>query len=131
MTDKTRLTSLSPRFGDRNRRGRLSGRRGLRPGEVLLEIRGVAAYSSEMLAFIDRLFANPNFRDPDLTHEAIRDGHLEFALSTIYIPEAGAPADAEDPASEQEDSRAEDEETDGATEASPEEEPSGEEGRSS
>lgn len=103
MTAESRVTSLSPRFGDRE--GKTASRRGagLGPGEVLLEIRGAAANGVEVLALLDRLFRHPNFRSPDLSQEAVRDTYLEYALTVIYLPHAEpAQEDEEAPVEAQE-----------------------------
>jgi Tfp pilus assembly protein PilN len=94
MPDGVRLTSLAPTFlegegGDK--RGRAKAFEG---GDVRLEIRGVAKGDADLLKFIDRLFAHPLFRSPNLGSQRTLDsGEEEFALAVDYHPaEEGAPA---------------------------------------
>lgn len=81
-----RLSSLAPKFGSsRSRRGR---GRGARPSEeVLLEIRGEAKSSDVLLEFVDRLFAHPAFKRPDLQREQARpeENVIEFSIATSYL----------------------------------------------
>lgn len=82
-----RLTSLTPRFGSERRRATSHRQANLDSNEVLLDIRGSAKSSEDLFSFIDRLFASPGFRDPDLSSEALQaEGELQFSLGVIYRP---------------------------------------------
>ena len=86
-----RLASLSPKFGEGDRRER-RGRRGanLQFGEVLLEIRGEAKTSEALLEFVDRLFAHDAFKNADLRQEQYQEGtgRIFFSVSTMYLADA-------------------------------------------
>lgn len=91
-----RLSSLTPKFGDRLAR---SGSN-LESDEVQLEIGGEAKSSEALLEFLDRLFAHVAFDDPDLHQEHIRadEGVIDFSVSTRYSANAVTSAAAPDSA---------------------------------
>ena len=77
------VASLDPNFASRRRsRSELD----LAPGEVLLEIDGLARDTLRLLRLVDRFFEHPEFRSPDLKREAQRDGLIDFTLTVIYKP---------------------------------------------
>jgi hypothetical protein len=56
--------------------------------EVELQIRGEAEDDEAMLEFVDRLFAHPAFRAPDLAGESRSPtGEVSFELSVVYRPD--------------------------------------------
>lgn len=97
---QVQIVSLDPKFE--------SGRRSqrdidLEPGEVLLEIDGLARDDDRLLRFIDRFFEHPEFRSPDLQREARREELIDFTLSVIYRSapvDAAAQAEEDEPAAD-------------------------------
>ena len=95
----TRLRSLAPQRGDRNRRRRAE----LRAGDqtrVVLDLTGEAQDDQGLLELVDALFEHPAFDDPKLLHESRQDaGPLDFTIAVVYLPDAapgGADAVADD-----------------------------------
>ena len=91
----TRLRSLAPQRGDRNRRRRAE----LRAGDqtrVVLDLTGEAQDDQGLLELVDALFEHPAFDDPKLLHESRQDaGPLDFTIAVVYLPDA-APGGADD-----------------------------------
>ena len=87
-----RLSSLTPKF-ERDAGGATSRSKKLSSGEVQIEIRAQAKSGTALLEFLDRLFAHPAFRDPDLHREQTRSDQdvIEFSISTIYLTNAAEP----------------------------------------
>lgn len=80
---EVQIVTLNPKFE--------SGRRSQRdldlaPGEVLLEIDGLARSGERLLALVDAFFTHHKFRSPDLQREALREGLIDFTLAVIYNP---------------------------------------------
>jgi Tfp pilus assembly protein PilN len=82
-----RLTRLRPRVQS------LSGRGSGAEEVVSLELRAEARDEAAMLRFVERLFANPAFRSPNLASETRRaqTNVIEFALTVSYLPGRGKP----------------------------------------
>lgn len=85
-----RLNSLTPQFSARQedqravRRGDFQGG-GERP--VTLAIQGTARDGEAVLELVDALFADPAFRDPNLSQEnQTPRGEIAFSLTTSYLP---------------------------------------------
>ena len=93
------IVSLDPNFQSRRRSRREVD---LRPGEVLLEINGLARDTLRLLRLVDRFFEHPEFRSPDLKREAQRNGLIDFTLTVIYkpAPEPVDPAEEVDAAAD-------------------------------
>lgn len=94
---QVQIVSLDPNFES----GRRSQRElALEPGEVLLEIDGLARDTERLLRLIDRFFSHPAFRAPDLRREAQKEAVIDFTLTVIYRPasdEAAVPEESEAP----------------------------------
>jgi len=87
----TRLRSLAPERGDRNRRRRAELGTGDR-ARVVLDLTGEARDDQGLLDLIDALFEHPAFDDPKLLHESRQDaGPLDFTIAVVYLPD-GSPA---------------------------------------
>ena len=91
----TRLRSLAPERGDRNRRRRAdlagSGR-----SRVVLDLTGEARDDQGLLDLMDALFEHPAFDDPKLLHESRQDaGPLDFTIAVVYLP-GSSPGDEGD-----------------------------------
>lgn len=99
MPAGVRLRSLSPAreagrtTGQRPRRRRVTPT-GTEERDVELRIRGDAEDDEALLELVDRLFAHPAFRDPNLAGESRTSaGELVFDLSVVYRPDpSGADA---------------------------------------
>ena len=88
----TRLRSLAPERGDRNRRRRAELGTGDR-SRVVLDLTGEARDDQGLLDLIDALFEHPAFDDPKLLHESRQDaGPLDFTIAVVYRP-GGSPGD--------------------------------------
>lgn len=88
----TRLRSLAPERGDRNRRRRAEPGAGDR-SRVALDMTGEAQDDEGLHGLIDALFEHPAFDDPKLLHESRQDeGPLDFTIAVVYLPGA-APAE--------------------------------------
>lgn len=88
----TRLRSLAPERGDRNRRRRAALGTGDR-SRVVLDLTGEARDDRGLLDLMDALFEHPAFDDPKLLHESRQDaGPLDFTIAVVYLPGA-APAE--------------------------------------
>ncbi|MXZ37722.1 MAG: hypothetical protein F4230_02815 [Holophagales bacterium] len=86
----TRLRSLAPERGDRNRRRRTDFGTGDR-SRVVLDLTGEARDDQGLLDLIDALFEHPAFDDPKLLHESRQDaGPLDFTIAVVYLP-GGSP----------------------------------------
>lgn len=93
----TRLRSLAPERGDRNRRRRAALGTGDR-SRVVLDLTGEAQDDQGLLDLMDALFEHPAFDDPKLLHESRQDaGPLDFTIAVVYLPGA-APAEPDDAA---------------------------------
>ena len=89
----TRLRSLAPERGDRNRRRRAELGTADR-SRVVLDLTGEARDDQGLLDLIDALFEHPAFDDPKLLHESRQDGGpLDFTVAVVYLP-GGAPGNA-------------------------------------
>ena len=89
----TRLRSLAPERGDRNRRRRAELGTGDR-SRVVLDLTGEARDDQGLLDLIDALFEHPAFADPKLLHESRQDaGPLDFTIAVVYLP-GDSPGDA-------------------------------------
>jgi len=87
----TRLHSLAPERGDRNRRRRAELGTGDR-SRVVLDLTGEAQDDQGLLDLIDALFEHAAFDDPKLLHESRQDaGPLDFTIAVVYLP-GGSPA---------------------------------------
>jgi Tfp pilus assembly protein PilN len=85
MPGDVRLVGLEPEFMRSRTRERRSG--GESAGGVLLQIRGVARTTTELLDFVDRLFAHPHFRSANLlAQRTAESGEQDFTLSVVYDP---------------------------------------------
>ncbi len=93
----TRLRSLAPQRGDRNRRRRAALRSG-DESRVVLDLTGEARDDQGLLGLVDALFEHPAFDDPKLLQESRQDaGPLDFTIAVVYLPDAAA-GDAEEAA---------------------------------
>lgn len=85
-----RLNSLSPQFSERVDDLRAARRGNFQSGEerpVTLTIQGTARDGDAVLELIDALFADPAFRDPNLSQETQTPrGEVSFSLSALYLP---------------------------------------------
>lgn len=82
----TRLRSLAPERGDRNRRRRAELGTGDR-SRVVLDLTGEAQDDQGLLDLVDALFEHPAFDDPKLLHESRQDaGPLDFTIAVVYLP---------------------------------------------
>ncbi|MYA06413.1 MAG: hypothetical protein F4060_16485 [Holophagales bacterium] len=82
----TRLRSLAPERGDRNRRRRAELGTGDR-SRVVLDLTGEARDDQGLLDLIDALFEHPAFDDPKLLHESRQEaGPLDFTIAVVYLP---------------------------------------------
>jgi Tfp pilus assembly protein PilN len=84
-----RLNSLSPQFSRDEARREARGGNFESDGEhmVLLGIQGTARDGDAVLELVDALFADPAFRDPNLSQEnQTSRGEISFSLSTLYLP---------------------------------------------
>ncbi len=91
----TRLRSLAPERGDRNRRRRAEPGTGDQ-SRVSLDLTGETQDDQGLLDLIDALFEHPAFDDPKLLHESRQDlGPLDFTIAVVYLP-GGAGDAAED-----------------------------------
>jgi len=88
-----RLTRLSPRGvvdtqADRRRRGAPPPRKKNQDGRVTLVINGESKSDQALLKFVDNLFADPAFSEPDLTHQSRENGKdvIKFDLRVGYLP---------------------------------------------
>ncbi len=89
----TRLRSLAPERGDRNRRRRAELGTGDR-SRVVLDLTGEARDDQGLLDLMDALFEHRAFDDPKLLHESRQDaGPLDFTIAVVYLPR-GTPGDA-------------------------------------
>lgn len=93
LPQDVRLTSLAPTFGtseEPRRRARTAAQRdALPPGRTVeLRISALARQDEALLEFLDALFADPAFRNPNLAREAKQaSGEVEFQLSVTYLPQ--------------------------------------------
>jgi hypothetical protein len=71
----------SPKAGKRARRS---------TSAIAVKISGEAETADAMLELVDRLYAHPSFRDPQLSRDTESHQHVTFALTVAYVP-AGAP----------------------------------------
>lgn len=90
MPDGIRLTRLAPRSME-EKQGAARRQDLLEPsdGRVLLTLNGVAKSDTDLLTFVDRLFAHDSFDDPNFTRETRTDENdpsEEFDIQVIYIP---------------------------------------------
>lgn len=86
-----RLNTLAPRFAaEESRRARRAGGDDPPPEAVVeLSVQGTARDGEALLELVDALFADPAFRDPNLSQEAqTARGELAFNLTVSYLPEA-------------------------------------------
>lgn len=92
-----RLTRLRPERGTAAaRRERLDTTAG--PPQIPLAIDGQAKSPEDLYVFLDALIASPAFRDVNPQREARNEGGtINFALSTIYLPEQAAALKAPPP----------------------------------
>lgn len=96
MPAGVRLSQLSPQRAPQRTTARTTRRRSepvdaAAERDVHLRIRGEAEDGEQLLEFVDRLFAHPAFRNPDLAGEnRSASGELAFELSVVYRP--GFPA---------------------------------------
>ncbi len=89
----TRLRSLAPERGDRNRRRRAELGTGDR-SRVALDMTGEAQDDEGLHGLIDALFEHPAFDDPKLLHESRQDaGPLDFTIAVVYLP-GGSPGNS-------------------------------------
>ena len=89
----TRLRSLAPERGDRNRRRR-AGLGTADRSRVVLDLTGEARNDQGLLDLMDAMFEHPAFDDPKLLHESRQDaGPLDFTIAVVYLP-SGSPGDA-------------------------------------
>jgi len=96
LPQDVRLTRLSPRGVvdtevDRRRRGApppVSRKKGQQDDRVTLTIGGEAKSDQALLKFVDNLFADPAFLDPDLTQETKESAKdvIKFDLRVGYLP---------------------------------------------
>jgi len=96
LPQDVRLTRLSPRGVvdtevDRRRRGApppVSRKKGQADDRVTLTIGGEAKSDQALLKFVDNLFADPAFLDPDLTQETKETAKdvIKFDLRVGYLP---------------------------------------------
>lgn len=105
MPAGVRLRQLSPRreagrtagAGRRPRRERVASAV-TEERDVELRIRGDAEDDEALLELVDRLFAHPAFRDPNLAGESRSSaGELTFELSVVYRPDLPDAAGTEAP----------------------------------
>ena len=83
-----RLKSLRPPPGDR-RDERRPGPRKAGPQAVTIEITGESKTGEALLRFVDNLFADRDFAEPNLKSEQRGEtGVISFSLSVDYLPEA-------------------------------------------
>ncbi|GMU64448.1 MAG: hypothetical protein AMXMBFR36_07220 [Acidobacteriota bacterium] len=93
MPPGVRLDQLTPKREEgtttrRNVRSRRAASAPLEERDVQLRIRGRAEDDEALLEFVDRLFAHPEFREPDLSSEnRSSSGELSFDLSVVYRPD--------------------------------------------
>ncbi len=91
----TRLRSLAPERGDRNRRRTRPDAEDL--SRVVLDLTGEARDDPGLHDLIDALFEHPAFEDPKLLHQSRQDaGPLDFTIAVVYLPDRSTrdPADA-------------------------------------
>ncbi|MXX76502.1 MAG: hypothetical protein F4210_09360 [Holophagales bacterium] len=94
----TRLRSLAPERGDRNRRRR-AGLGTADRSRVVLDLTGEARNDQGLLDLMDAMFEHPAFDDPKLLHESRQDaGPLDFTIAVVYLPSGSPDDDAEAPA---------------------------------
>ena len=89
LPDGVRLRSLAPKVVSRKERTGHSRSAATTGGErppVELTIRGEAEGDDELLAFVDRLFADPAFESPSLHRESREAGGVAFDLTARYRP---------------------------------------------
>ena len=95
LPEDVRLESLAPAMGEgadpRRPAARATERR------VSLAINARARDGESVLRFVDALFADPAFEDPNLKQETLREGEVSFTLDVVYLPDraeamAGGPA---------------------------------------
>lgn len=77
-----RLNSLAPRV-----QAPSGGRAASERSPVLLTLRGSAQDDDSLLDFVDRLYAHPSFREPNLKRESRDRGELSFDLTVTFLPE--------------------------------------------
>lgn len=88
-----RLDQLTPKREEgttvrRSVRSRRAASDPLEERDVQLRIRGRAEDDEALLEFVDRLFAHPEFREPNLSGEnRSSSGELSFDLSVVYRPD--------------------------------------------
>ena len=99
LPSDVRLTRLSPRGVvdtqlDRRRRGAPPPRKKAQDGRVTLVINGESKNDQELLKFVDNLFADPAFIDPNLLQQTRDEGKgvIRFDLRVEYLPRTAAGA---------------------------------------
>jgi Tfp pilus assembly protein PilN len=93
LPQDVRLTRLSPNGvvdpqADRRRRGGPAPKKKNPDGRVTLAINGEAKSDEALLRFVDNLFADPAFIEPDLLQETKDEGKsvIKFDLRVGYLP---------------------------------------------
>lgn len=125
LPDDVRLVSLAPRVTRPDETRRRSA--GAPPPERRAElgIQAEAKDGEDILELIDALFADPAFRNPNLSSEAMTQGNrIRFSLSVVYLPDAAEAMARDGAADGAENAGADGDGEDGGRGAAPQEEPS-------
>lgn len=113
LPNDVRLNNLAPRFSGDDKAGDLRNGNLASQAErpVELDVQGTARDGETILELIDALFADPAFRDPNLSQESQTNrGEVSFSMTVSYLPHAAerlaAEARAEQAGEETEDDEA-------------------------
>jgi len=85
LPEDVRLESLAPRMGEGPDPRRPAT--GVAERRVSLGILARARDGESVLRFVDALFADPTFENPNLKQETLRDGEVAFSLDVVYLPD--------------------------------------------